>query len=66
MEFKVFFPHTQVILAVWILADRGSLVDDCRERAETLETVADVAIQRYHDLGIQAGESRRVPDVRDS
>ena len=66
MQFSIFCPHTQIVVGIWILADHGSLVDDCRERAEMLETVADVAIQRYCDLGIQAGKSWRVPDVRDS
>ncbi len=64
MEVSVFCPHTQTVLAVWVLADHGSIVDDCNARAQALETVADVAIQRYHDRS-GAAQSRGEPDVRD-
>ena len=66
MRVSIFCPHTQIVVGIWILADHGSIINEYRERAEMLETITDVAIQRYYDRGIQVGESRSTPDVRNS
>ena len=66
MEVSIFCPHAQVVVAIWVLADSGSVIDRDRERAETLETVADVAARDLHVRGVRAGESWREPDVRNS
>ena len=66
MEVAIIGPLTQTVIAVWVLADHGFIVDGGQKCAEMLETVTDVAIRRYHNRRIRAGQSRREPDVRDS
>ena len=63
MEISIFCPRTQTVVAVWILADHGSFVDDCRKRAGALEVVADEAVRRYC---ARVRASGREPDVRNS